>query len=43
MGTSFQALDIAEDRGRFSELLKENNIPYPKFARAAKMQKNRDF
>ena len=32
MGTSFQALDIAEDRGRFSELLKENNIPYPKFA-----------
>tara|TARA_B100001287_G_scaffold175339_1_gene147807 strand:- start:5826 stop:8675 length:2850 start_codon:yes stop_codon:yes gene_type:complete len=32
MGTSFQALDIAEDRGRFSELLKQNNIPYPKFA-----------
>ena len=32
MGTSYQALDIAEDRGRFSELLKDNNIPYPKFA-----------
>jgi len=32
MGTSFEALDIAEDRGRFSELLKQNNIPYPKFA-----------
>ena len=32
MGTSYQALDIAEDRGRFSELLKENKIPYPKFA-----------
>jgi len=32
MGTSFQALDIAEDRGRFSELLEKNNIPYPKFA-----------
>ena len=32
MGTSYQALDIAEDRGRFSELLKENNIPYPEFA-----------
>ena len=32
IGTSFQALDIAEDRGRCSELLKENNIPYPKFA-----------
>ena len=32
MGTSYQALDIAEDRGRFSELLKDNNIPYPEFA-----------
>ncbi len=32
MGTSYQALDIAEDRGRFSELLKENKIPYPEFA-----------
>ena len=32
MGTSFQALDIAEDRGRFSELLEKNNIPFPKFA-----------
>ena len=32
MGTSYSALDVAEDRGRFSELLKENNIPYPKFA-----------
>ena len=32
MGTSFHALDIAEDRGRFSQLLAENNIPYPKFA-----------
>ena len=32
MGTSYNALDIAEDRGRFSKLLKENNIPYPEFA-----------
>ena len=32
MGTSYHALDIAEDRGRFSQLLAENNIPYPKFA-----------
>ncbi|MDC3153541.1 carbamoyl-phosphate synthase large subunit [Bacteroidota bacterium] len=32
IGTTYQALDIAEDRGRFSELLKELNIPYPKFA-----------
>ena len=31
IGTSFQALDLAEDRGSFSKLLKENNIPYPKF------------
>lgn len=31
MGTSFDALDLAEDRGRFSKLLKANNIPYPKF------------
>ena len=30
-GTSFKALDLAEDRGRFSQLLAENNIPYPKF------------
>ena len=32
MGTSYHALDVAEDRGRFSELLEKNNIPYPKFA-----------
>jgi carbamoyl-phosphate synthase large subunit len=31
IGTSFEALDIAEDRGRFSSMLKENNIPYPEF------------
>jgi carbamoyl-phosphate synthase large subunit len=31
IGTSFDALDLAEDRGRFSNLLKEKNIPYPKF------------
>lgn len=31
LGTSFQALDLAEDRGRFSNLLKELQIPYPKF------------
>jgi len=32
MGTSYNALDVAEDRGRFSELLSKNNIPFPKFA-----------
>jgi len=31
MGTSFQSLDLAEDRGSFSTLLKKNNIPYPEF------------
>ncbi len=31
IGTSFEALDLAEDRGSFSELLKDNNIPYPDF------------
>lgn len=31
MGTSFKSLDLAEDRGSFSRLLKENNIPYPPF------------
>lgn len=34
MGTSFEALDLAEDRGSFSTLLKENNIPYPEFGTA---------
>ncbi len=31
IGTSFDALDLAEDRGRFSTLLKDLGIPYPKF------------
>lgn len=31
MGTSYKALDMAEDRGRFSTLLKELGIPYPEF------------
>ena len=31
MGTSSEALDLAEDRGLFSRLLKEKEIPYPKF------------
>lgn len=31
LGTSFKALDLAEDRGSFSNILKNNNIPYPKF------------
>ncbi len=31
IGTSYEALDLAEDRGRFSEKLRELNIPYPLF------------
>ena len=31
IGTSFASLDLAEDRGSFSTLLKDNNIPYPEF------------
>jgi carbamoyl-phosphate synthase large subunit len=34
IGTSFDSLDIAEDRGRFSDLLKELNIPYPEYGTA---------
>jgi carbamoyl-phosphate synthase large subunit len=31
IGTEYKSLDLAEDRGSFSSLLKENNIPYPDF------------
>ncbi len=31
IGTSFDALDLAEDRGRFSDLLRELHIPFPQF------------
>ncbi|MFV5695102.1 carbamoyl-phosphate synthase large subunit [Flavobacterium sp. LB3P122] len=31
IGTSFDALDLAEDRGRFSELLTDLKIPFPQF------------
>ncbi|MFN8436202.1 MAG: carbamoyl-phosphate synthase large subunit [Cytophagales bacterium] len=32
IGTDFSSLDLAEDRGLFSNLLKDNNVPYPQFA-----------
>tara|TARA_B100001093_G_scaffold520143_1_gene613102 strand:+ start:22999 stop:25851 length:2853 start_codon:yes stop_codon:yes gene_type:complete len=38
IGTSYQSLDLAEDRGSFSSLLAENNIPYPKFGVAETAQ-----
>ncbi|GAB4404366.1 MAG: carbamoyl-phosphate synthase large subunit [Bacteroidia bacterium] len=31
IGTSYESLDLAEDRGRFSGLLKDMGIPYPDF------------
>lgn len=34
IGTSFDGMDIAEDRGRFSDLLKELGIPYPEYGTA---------
>ncbi|MFT4758553.1 MAG: carbamoyl-phosphate synthase large subunit [Paraglaciecola sp.] len=34
IGTSFPSMDLAEDRGAFSNLLKELNIPYPEFGTA---------
>ncbi|MBN8680688.1 MAG: carbamoyl-phosphate synthase large subunit [Chitinophagales bacterium] len=34
IGTSYNDMDIAEDRGRFSDLLKELDIPYPKYGAA---------
>jgi carbamoyl-phosphate synthase large subunit len=34
IGTTYKSLDLAEDRGSFSTLLKENNIPYPQFGTA---------
>ena len=31
IGTEYKSLDLAEDRGSFSNLLKKNDIPYPDF------------
>jgi carbamoyl-phosphate synthase large subunit len=34
LGTSYDMLDMAEDRGRFSSLLRDLDIPYPNFGEA---------
>ena len=34
IGSSFDSMDIAEDRGRFSDMLKELEIPYPNYGTA---------
>jgi carbamoyl-phosphate synthase large subunit len=31
VGTSYDSMDIAEDRGRFSDMLKDLSIPYPQY------------
>ena len=38
IGTSYDNMDIAEDRGRFSDLLKELNIPYPEYGAATNVE-----
>ncbi len=49
IGTEYKSLDLAEDRGSFSTLLKENKIPYPDFGvattakQAVKLSKKLDF
>jgi carbamoyl-phosphate synthase large subunit len=49
IGTSFESLDLAEDRGKFSDLLKENGIPYPEYGviedaeQATELSKNLKF
>jgi carbamoyl-phosphate synthase large subunit len=35
VGTSFDSMDTAEDRGRFSDMLKEMDIPYPAYGTAS--------
>ncbi|MGB3548719.1 MAG: carbamoyl-phosphate synthase large subunit [Saprospiraceae bacterium] len=34
IGSSYESLDLAEDRGAFSDLLKELEIPYPEYGTA---------
>jgi carbamoyl-phosphate synthase large subunit len=43
VGTSFTSLDLAEDRGRFSGLLRDNDIPYPRFGVITNAEEARDL
>lgn len=38
IGTNFESMDLAEDRGRFSDLLKELDIPYPRYGVAVDVE-----
>jgi carbamoyl-phosphate synthase large subunit len=37
-GTSFEMMDLAEDRGKFSDLLKQQNIPFPDYGMATNFE-----
>jgi carbamoyl-phosphate synthase large subunit len=43
IGTSFDNMDIAEDRERFSDMLKEMEIPYPKYGAASDVDEALDI
>ena len=43
LGTSFEALDIAEDRGRFSRVLEELKIPFPKYGMVESAEQSMDI
>jgi carbamoyl-phosphate synthase large subunit len=43
IGTSFDSMDIAEDRERFSDMLKEMQIPYPKYGAASDVDEALDI
>ncbi|MFW5658863.1 MAG: carbamoyl-phosphate synthase large subunit [Bacteroidota bacterium] len=42
-GTSYDSIDLAEDRGRFSDLLKALDIPYPPYGSAASTREALDL
>ena len=43
IGTDYDSMDLAEDRGRFSDLLKELDIPYPRYGVAKDVDKAIDI
>ncbi len=43
LGTSYQSLDLAEDRGRFSEVLEKEDIPYPRYGSVESAEDALDF
>ncbi|MEM6297919.1 MAG: carbamoyl-phosphate synthase large subunit, partial [Bacteroidota bacterium] len=43
LGTSYHSLDLAEDRGRFSEVLEQEGIPYPRYGSVESAEDALDF